>query len=381
MDPAQPEGRQSAGKPKGTNKKKRPGNGTGVKVEGVTFNKGSTWIELLLVCAYIIQSRGGATVAEVLYVITEILFSKVRPNTVSDSLEALRKQEILAEGQNAEGHRVFSMKRVKFNCNPEIAQVKSMVEELKADAAGQLIIERFKKPLGKEKAPRPSEPADFSLEFVILRPWLGAQVWDGNQVLQDLYFAAGRWLTLHQTDSKGKIKMKNGAYLYKPEFSDHTERPLMFDRTVDGKIIATHTHSIQHFLARAASAWSPSPALKYKSQVEEFFGLTDIVCNPPEDMMRVSKGSIFREGYGGQRIAAGLKNYEALKPGLRLEMEFVCPTKDFVDPAKLKFWLERVFRFPLRGMSPARGAQYRAMILKSMKYRPWDRYDEDWIEL
>jgi len=387
MQPATPEGRQSAGKPSGTNKETRPGgNGHGVRVEGIKFTKKDNWLDFLLVLAYDIGSRGQATVSEVLHDV-EIKFNCTFHgnrglNMVSDGLEALRKQDLLAEAQNADGQGVFSLKRIKFNCNPALVSMKAMIEELKSDSAGMLIIERFTAGEGaKQVKERPEEPADFLIEYLLLWPILGSQVWAGNLYLQEMYFALGKLLTLHETNPDGTIKLdKNGNRVMKEEFSDHTDVPLMFERGTDC-IVAAHTATISGFLEKAFEAFPPSTYAKRGYQAREFIGSAPIVINPPS--ITIEKKPVIRNekgvGQGGQ--ACGLRNYEVIKPGVQLTLEIACCTKNFITPPEMYKWLKRVLRMPIRSMSPARGKQTGGAKLLSLKYRPWSSDSDDYQEV
>lgn len=388
MNPATPEGHQHAGKPKGTNQEQRPGgNGKGVKVEGIRFTKKENWLDLLLVLAYDIGSRGQATVSEVLHDI-EVKFNctfwaNKGMNMVSDGLEALRKQDLLAEAQNSEGQGVFSLKRIKFNCNPALISMKALIEELKSDAAGMLIIERFTSGEGaKQTRERPEEPADFQIEYVLLWPILGSQVWAGNLYLQEMYFAAGKYFTLHELNKDGTIKLdKNGNRVMKEEFSDHTEIPLMFERSADGKIVAAHTATISGFFEKAFEAFPPSAHARRGYQAREFIGCAPIICEP--ENLSIEKKPVIRNekgvGQGGQ--ACGLRNYEVLKPGLKLTLEIACCTKNFITPPEMRRWLKRVLRMPIRSMSPARGRQTGGAKLLGLKYRLWSSDSDDYIDV
>lgn len=390
MNPATREGHQSAGKPDGVNKEKRPrGDSKGIKVEGISFAKSKERMpDLLVAAAFAVQCRGTATVFEVFedFISPKGLNSKVKENTISDALEGLRKMDVLAEGQNADGQRVFSMKRVKFNCNPQISDVRQMVENLKSDTAGMLIIERFRgNDITQEKRAWPDEPADFEIDVVLLDAMTAGQVWNGNYLYQQLYFDAGKWFTLHQTNKDGTLKKDDkGNYIYKNEYVDHAERPLIFERTWDKKLMLTHPQALQNFFANNVSAFTPTKNEGFNRaiQVSNFFGLEAFTCDVPEHMLTIFKGPVIRDNPGPREsVGAGLYNYEAVKPGLKATLCFTCPTKNFILPKDFKFWLSRTLRRPIRGMSPSRGARFRGMVLKAMRYKLWSKWEGDMIEV
>lgn len=392
MEPGNPEGTQSAGLPKGTNKTERPGNGSGVIAKAVRFSKKSDgegcWFDLLLVVAYCVQTRGRAGVTDVHDDITTRLLSKVHKGTLADALEALKKQEILAEGQDNSGNTAYSMKRFKFNCSPEISQgAEGLIRELRSDSTGALIIEKFTgdKAAGTKAKPRPCDTVDARATFLVTNPFLGSQVWDGNDDLQENYFDAERYLTLHvkrhkRMEGVTKIKEKDGMKVMLDRFDG--DRPLMFERTWDGKIVASHAHSVQNFFVNAVEGGHPIGSVTRNYEVKGNFGFTDIIVEPDERQMTFSKRPVIRDERGPQSKAAGLKYYEALKAGIVLTMEFSFPSKNFATPEEVKFWLARVLRLCIRSMSPARGDQVgTGSILQKFEVRPWSAFDGGWQEV
>jgi hypothetical protein len=108
----------------------------------------------------------------------------------------------------------------------------------------------------------------------------------------------------------------------------------------------------------------------------DFFGFTDIEVEPKEGQLTFSKRPVMRDEKGPQAKGAGLKYYECLKPGTELVLEFSFPTKNFVEPKQVKFWLERMLRLCIRSMSPARGDQVgTGAKLKKFEVKPWDKYE------
>jgi hypothetical protein len=399
MDPATPEGTQSAGKPRGTNKKERPGGGNGdsVNAKGVRFTKKTegpgNWYDLLLASAYCVQCRGRATVTDIYDDITAPtrLNCTVHKNTAADALEALKKQEILAEGQDNDGNQVYSMKRFKFNCSPSIAQgAEGLIQELRTDSTGALIIERFTAAKGggtDTSKSRPCNPVDGRATVVLTNGFLGAQVWDGNDELQENYYEAGKFFTLHLPRHKRmngngeKVPEKDGVKIILDRFD--SDRPLMFERTFDGRIVACHAHSVQNFFKNAVEGGRPiSPDCTRGYHVCDFFGFTDVVVDPKEQQLTFSKRPVMRDEKGPQSKGAGLKYYECLKPGSELEIYFSFPTTNFVTPQQVKFWLERMLHLCIRSMSPARGDQVgTGAKLKKFEVKSWADYEKDWQEI
>jgi hypothetical protein len=388
-----PEGSQTAIKPVGTNKEERPGNGGGVKVKKIQFGKKSegpgNYFDLLLVIAYCVQARGRATVGDVFDDITTRLVATVNKNTLAGALEALKKQEILAQGDDCDGNRVYSMKRFKFNCSPTIAEgPEGLTKELRADSTGALIVEKFIAAKDKKGAdtPRPCGPVDAIATIVLTDGWLGGQLWDGNDELQENYFEAGRYYTLHlqrhqRINGIKEIPKKDGLIPMLDRFD--AERPLMFERTYDGRIKATHAHSVQNFFKNAVEGGRPiNNNCRRGFDVSNFMGFTDIIVEPNEMQLTFSKRPIHRNEKGPKSESASPKYYECLKPGTELDIHFSFPTENFVTPEEMKKWLTLTLRTCIRSMSPARGDQVgTGCKLKQFRIKPWNKYDEDWSEI
>lgn len=421
MEEARPEGQQSAGKPRGTNKEKRDGNGEGVKAEGITFTKKSdpeaegNWCITLVVHAYLVQCRGFAAVTDIIEDIKFRLNSRIHENTSSDALEALKKQDIIAESQGADGSRMFSMKKAKFNCTPPIANVRHLIEEVTSDSTGMLIIERFTGG-STRTVPWPKCVHVFVATFMIIRDWLGSQIWAGNESLQQKYFAAGKYLTLHECDKHGVPKLDaQGNFILQQRFKDAKDVPLMFERTCDGKIIATHAAAVKGFLINSVRACPPTEECSREHHVDNHFCFSDIVLEPEDKRgfnlvklpalrqtsttaavsgceekqggddkgLSLIKLPVMREVMGAEARGAGPKNHEIIPAGTTLNWAFSCPTENFITPQQMKAWLAFILRYPNRSMSPARGAQYGAAILKSLKHKKvvFNGHEEEWVEV
>ncbi|MFW9801184.1 MAG: hypothetical protein ACFFFC_00905 [Candidatus Thorarchaeota archaeon] len=392
MNKATPEGNQTAVKPIGTNKKERPGGGDGVKVKGLRFSKKSegegNYFDLLLIITYCVQARGRATVSDVYSDITERLSSRVHKNTLADALEGLKKQEILAQGDDHDGNRVYSLKRFKFNCSPAIANgPEGLTQELRTDATGALIIEKFTaEKNGKPQKPLPCDPVDAIATIILTDGWLGGQIWDGNDELQENYFEAGKYYTLHlkrhqRMRGETQIPEKDGVMIMLEKFD--AERPLMFERTYDGQIKATHAHSVQNFFANAVEGGRPiNENCTRFYDVRNYFGFTDIIFEPHEGQLTFSKRPIHRNEKGPKAESATPKYYECLKPGTELDIRFSFPTTNFITPHEVKKWLTLALRSCIRSMSPARGDQVgTGAKLKNFHIRPWAKYEGGWQEI
>jgi hypothetical protein len=381
---------------------KEPG---GRKIEVLKFTKGgrnSNWPSLLLVCAYIAQCHKQVTVGDVIRCILEQLKAKLsKPAIVSDAMEALRKGDILAEAQNAEGRRVFSMKRYKFNCSPELAEIHSLISELHRDSTGALIIEQV---LKGPDIPITSIPPPEAV--AIWRPCVrsenglyGGNVFEGHGLLQECYYNSDKYHTLHETEADGSIrKDANGGYVLREEFVDHKEVPCMLGR-LHNKIVITHAAAVRGMMCKAMEAYplmvpvgSDRKVRARFFHVEKYMGFTDIVVEPTaKDMVfhygdgvgmgkhAIQRSDKMSDSKGGG--SAGLKSYEAIRPGTEFSWEFTAPLKPWVTPEEFKRWLSVALRYPIRSFSHARGNQVGTCTLLKLEYKSLADPAADWVEV
>jgi hypothetical protein len=334
-------------------------NGNGSKAKGRRFTaKQDDLVDLCILVAYIVQARGQASFDDVNAVIEGPLTSKVHPNTLSKALEALRKKEILAI-EFAGGERRYSMKRVKFNCSVEIAHVDKLIPTLKDDTAGVAIMAELAGDVGTGKKPRdyPEDWADYEVTLMLLEPWYGSQVFEGNVYLQDAF-----------ENHEHNKSIKKGQ--------DPKTIPLLFDRHPDGKSLSVHKACVAGFIRDNLNRAGKS------SYNVDLFGLENLKITVGEGRKNgknlvISKLPIQaptnRQGASG----AGFGYYETLMPGQKITWRFSAPTKNFMTPAEMERWLRRVLCQNRRSMSPARGTQTGAAELLEVKCSKWSVQDKD----
>lgn len=305
------------------------------------------FVELSVLATYVVQKRGGATLSDVMTVITDDLNSKVHKNTLSKVMEALRSRDIVAANFGAGGDRVYSMKKIKFNCNIEIAHVNDLIPALMDDTAGIAIkqaIEGQKKDT-KEKDRYPRLWADYTIEIELLSPWLGAQSIDGNEYLKYLYDQA--------TDYNHTI----------PKDCDPQCIPLVFERNHQGALVI-HAANVRGFLKTHLRSAGVSPF-----SIDHFYVQPVVVR--PERLFVTKIPIIDPHAKGMQSRGKGLGFYEVIPAGTRIVFKFAAPTKNYISPDKMKSWLGRVLEQPSSSMSPARGRQYGAAKMISCDCSLW----------
>jgi hypothetical protein len=313
------------------------------------------FVDLCILVAYIVQSRGQASIQDVEGVITGPLNSKVRTTTLSKILRAMNKKDILAVEYGGNELR-YSMKRIKFNCNLEIAQVNDLIPTLKADTAGIAIMAELS---GETKGPKPTKKpknwVDYEVTLRLLRPWYGAQPLDGNNQL--------------------RASLRNHKFpgLFKDD-QDPKTIPLMFERHPDGESLVVHKACVAGFikghLNRAGKSF-------YNV---DLFDLEDIVVQvgegrPNGTNLLIAEHPIQAPTNRQGATGAGMGYYEALQPGQIVHWYFSAPEKHFLSPAEMERWLRRVLKRNRRSMSPARGTQTGAAELVEFKFERWSDQD------
>lgn len=381
-----PTGERSAVKPKGLRPKK------GVKVQAVSFTKGKdetkegSWFDTLLVVFFAVQCCGRASVVDIVKYITESLKAKIRPGTASDAAKALQSQNMLAESTEAEGGTVYKTKKYRFNCGDrEMAEVAQLLQTLRADSTGALILERLRNTgNGKDKKPWPKKPHHYQARVLLGCVWVGGHPWAGNTELQRAYFRAGKWHTMHVAEADrcngAALDLTKKDHEVLEAFVGQSNTPLMFERR-RGKIVAAHKAAVKGFLEKAISKiCAPNEEVTHPDRVE-FFGTKAIMIEPPESVLTIKKLPVQRGNTRGkEEKGAGVPYYEVLDAGTELIWEFSAPTENFITPQEMKRWLSFVLQFAERTMSPARGVQYGEALLISLHHKP-ALSGEDFVEI
>lgn len=294
-------------------------------------------MEVSLLCAYIIQQRGGATNAELVSILREQLRSIASSSMLHHVLEMLRKKDILA-ATNTGGSWVYTLKRLKFNSNIEIAQLgstKGIINTLYDDPAGLAIKANIESAIAAKEPKKVNKPQDwavFEVKFRLLTPWLGAQPIEGNEYLSVCY---------------GTSPFK----LAEEHFKDPKSLPLVFERDAITGELLIHRSCVRGFIKTHLSQ-----AGRSEFNVD-LFGVQEIRVKP-EKPLTVVKKPIQRQGVrGNESSGAGFAHYETLFPGEELMMKFTAPTKNFLTPKQLEKWLRVALEYPTRSMSPARGVE------------------------
>jgi hypothetical protein len=308
-------------------------------------------VELSVLAAFIVQQRGEASVQDVQGAIKDNLGSSVHVSTLSKVLEALKSKDLLAALFRGE-ERVYKMKRIKFNCNVEVAHVQKLIPTLMDDPAGIAVKAEIEGHLNEGKSTKggkarnlAAEWANYEVKFKLLTPWYGSQVLPGNALLAMAYAQSKYPNTFDQN-------------------CDPTMIPLLFERCWESGGILVHNACVRGFIKShlqsiGQSAWS----------VDRF--LVQPIVHMPKKII------IAKHPIQTQQGGAGFGYYEAILPGEELTMKFAAPTVNFISPAMMERWLGRALRNPTRSMSPARGSQTGHAKLVEIKHTLWSKLDED----
>lgn len=347
-----------------TGKNGKNGGNKGVAtLEGRKFTK-DNWEELWLLGLYGVQRRGGATCHEIVELIQKDLNSKVDPRTMSRVLEALRKKEFLAA--NVEGaDRVYSTKKLQFNCPMEIAQVDALLCRLKEDPAGialavSIEAEEGGSDSGKDLA-YPMDWADYTITVKLITEMRGAYPYAGNPALVEQYKAS----QFNATFDADKM--------------DPADLPLIFDRGPNGGVLISarafvgfiehHLGSLQYVArdkVRRCTPWD-----------KQHFYVQPIEVLPPARVVLVRRPTVSMGGPGDRGGGKGLKWFETLPPGTEITVRFSAPTKNFVSSRDMEAWLRRCLRAPVSSFSPACGRQTGASeLIKFECSEPWWQPDK-----
>ncbi|MCU0912966.1 MAG: hypothetical protein MUC88_00210 [Planctomycetes bacterium] len=346
------------------------GNGESAKtveeLEGRRFTK-DNWEQLWLLGLYGVQARGAQTCIEIVQMIKDQLNSVVHPGTMSRVLEALRKKDFLAA--NREGKdRVYSTKKLQYNCSLEIAQVDKLLARLKEDPAGMALAYALEaQPGGRDTGKEISHPdnwATFRITVKLISEIRGGYPYSAGLIEQ--------------------IKESKFNKTFDASDWDPADYPLCFDRGPNGGIMIG-SRNFTGFLEwhlNSAHYGSRDKILKCNPWMTNLFYVEPTELLPPVKVVMQHRPAVQiagspKNGAGTRSGGFGLKWFETLPPGTEIPFVFSAPTVNFMTPAELERWLRRCLRMARSSFSPAAGRQTgQSELIKFELVEYWDPQPE-----
>jgi hypothetical protein len=326
--------------------KEKNGNG---KTKKAKRYSAKDMVELCVICVYMVQQKGACTIFDMMEAFKKELNATVHKGTLGKALKALQKKDLIAAAQHG-GERLYSIKRLKFNLNVEVPHVQNIYTELMEDPTGVAIKESIENSLNNPQGPKdrklPELWADYVAEVEVTGALLGAQPMMGNPGLALDY---------------EKSKYNNTI----PANLDPAEEVKVFERGPGGEM-KIHRGCIAGFLrnglrSMGISEWS----VKY-------FFVEPILIEPEDDQVTVRRLPIQRDGYHGKGGgAAGFSVHEEIRSGTKFLFRFSAPTKNFMEPKQMEFFLDKILSSSIRSLSPARGIQTGTCKLLKLEHTMW----------
>jgi len=323
------------------------------KKKSYARNRPDDVMELSIICTYVIQQRGGATIGDLLTIFKEELNSTVTEKLVTHVLECLRDRDFIASILR-HGEWVWKIKKVKFNCSIEVPHVRGMINKLEDDPAGIAIKAEMEGEIsGKSKKTRdyPCNYAAFEADFMLLSPFYGGQPYTASPQLQRLVAESPYQFKGAKSEGPLSLDAKQRDSLLVFERASNKTLP---DGTVLGEgEIVIHSACVRGFIQTHLRMAEKAPShcklfgveeIRVKPQLGLELAAHPIITHGNDVSWEWGKGS-------------GVAFYEALQAGEILTLKFLAPTKNFLTPKQYEAWLDRAFRSPARSMSPARGVQ------------------------
>lgn len=309
--------------------------------------------ELSIICTYLIQQRGGATIGDLIIIFKEELNTTVTDKLLTFVLECLKDRDFVA-AIHRDGEWVWKIKKIKFNCAIEVPHVRGMINKLQDDPAGIAIKAEMEGAIatkGTKGRNYPRTYAAFEADFMLLTPFYGGQPYNASPQLQRLVAESPYQFKANRGNGPQALDGKQRDSLLVFERAPNRTLP---DGTVlgEGEIII-HSACVRGFFHTHLRMAGKSPMQCKLIGVEEIrvkpqYGL-ELAAHP---IITHGKDVSWEWGQG-----SGVGYYEALQAGEVLTMRFLAPTENFLTPKQFEAWLEEVFRKPARSMSPARGVQ------------------------
>lgn len=338
------------------------GNGKGTSLPKVKLTAKNSG-DVAVITLYTIQTVGEMSLKELRLKLQSMFNVHIHPSTLKNSVRALRAKDLLSIGYRDDGTDVYKVAKLKFmHSTTELAHVKNVTEmltALKDDPAGQALLAL----LGEAEASANASttkgrtyPRDwhlFKVKIKLITPMLGAH------------------------PAVGQLKADYVQSSHKDDKLDLTTEPLVFDRGPEGELVIG-----KNCVAGFISMGLPALHIPYTSI--DLWRFSDVLVKPKKVTalcLPVLVGQA--TGRKGTNQGAGMKWYEAIPAGEEIEIKFLAPTTNYLDPEKLKQFLEVAFEFNKRSISPARGSQFGTAKLVSFEHTlvPWieesDESDEE----
>jgi hypothetical protein len=313
-----------------------------------------------VIVLYTIQTVGEMSLKELRLKLQKMFNVHIHPSTLKNTVRALRAKDLLTIGYRDDGTDVYKMAKLRFtHSTTELAHVKNVTEMLtvlKDDPAGQALLALLGEAeananTGTSKGRKyPKDWNLFEIKIKLITPMLGAH------------------------PPIGQAKMDYLTSPYKDQELDLTADPLIFDRGPEGELVIGK-NCIAGFIEMGL------PALHIPYTTIGLWRFSDILIKPKRvTRIHLPIQSGQATGRRGVNTGAGMKWYEAIPAGEEIKIRFLAPTTNYLEPEKLKQFLEVAFEFNKRSISPARGTQFGNAKLVDFKHTlvPWvDASDEE----
>jgi hypothetical protein len=320
--------------------------------------------ELSILCTYLIQQRGGATIGDLITIFKEELNITVTDKLLTFVLECLKDRDFVA-AIHRDGEWVWKIKKIKFNCSIEVPHVRGMINRLEDDPAGIAIKAEMEGAIAsksKKATTYPKSYAAFEARFMLLSPFYGGQPYSASPQLQRLVAESPHQFKATKGEGPQALDGKQRDSLLVFERAPNKTLP---DGTVLGEgEIVIHSACVRGFIQTHLRVAGKSPAHCKLFGVEEIRVKPELGLELAAHPIIVHGNDVSWEWGKG----AGVAYYEALQAGEILTLKFLAPTQNFLTPKQYEAWLERVFRSPARSMSPARGVQTGRAKLVSLEH-------------
>lgn len=337
----------------GTQKAKPKANGKKAKRKSYSRQRPDDITELSIICTYLIQQRGGATIGDLLTIFKEELNSAVTDKLLTFVLECLKDRDFIA-AIHRDGEWVWKIKKVKFNCSIEVPHVRGMINKLEDDPAGIAIKAEMEGAIaskGKKAREYPRTYAAFEADFMLLSPFYGGQPYNASPQLQRLVAESPYQFKANKGEGPQALDGKQRDSLLVFERAPNKTLP---DGTVLGEgELVIHSACVRGFIQTHLRVADKAPShckmfgveeIRVKPQLGLELAAHPIITHGNDVSWEWGKGS-------------GVAYYEALQAGEILTLKFIAPTENFLSPKQYEAWLDKIFRSPARSMSPARGVQ------------------------
>lgn len=324
-----------------------------------------TKIELAIVATYVVQKLGQPTLGDVQRQLdklgvdlTPLIAEADDEFVLKQVLGSMKKRDIIAQNKKQVGERghsrtFYSMKKIKFATMPEAAHVKDLLPKLIAtDEAKEVkrMLDGFEteidEPDAKDKKSKTKRAkyTDAHVYSVVFE--LKERLYAGRMLSPSLKDLIDK--SKYQADTS--VVLNEDGTNKKPKKGDEINIDRYFDRADNGDIIF-HSCMVRGWFSATLPRLTPHG----ESVGKEHCGFDAVIVKPDVHGIKLTELPVQPSGFSqGGSVP---QTCETIMPGERLLLRFWAPTRGFMPPKDIEWFVGFLGKHARRHLSAGRGTE------------------------